>query len=218
MPYVYGGFNGGFWNGTSNPSGVLTVNLAIKTVNISVLLEGLYAGGGVMNKAQNETGDQFPGTTADQITVELHDATTYATVVYTASNVNLDVNGSASFTLPAAFSGSYYVTIKHRNSIETTTASPVPFTGGTISYAFDATSKAYGDNMKVDGAYALIFGGDENLDGLVDSSDMIDVDNDVAAFATGYLSTDVNGDGLVDSTDMILIDNNSSIFVSSSLP
>jgi hypothetical protein len=47
---------------------------------------------------------------------------------------------------------------------------------------------------------------------------MIDTDNDVAAFNTGYLATDVNGDGLVDSSDMILIDNNASTFISSVLP
>jgi hypothetical protein len=32
------------------------------------------------------------------------------------------------------------------------------------------------------------------------------------------VATDVNGDGLVDSGDMILVDNNSSIFVSAILP
>jgi hypothetical protein len=46
-----------------------------------------------------------------------------------------------------------------------------------------------------------------NQDGLVDSSDMITVDNESAAFTTGYLPEDINGDGLIDSSDMIYLDN-----------
>jgi hypothetical protein len=219
MPYIYGGFNGGFWDGVTNVSGVLTVTAATKTLNLtSIFLEGLYAGAGTMNKAQDELGDHFPGTTADQITIELHDATTYSTLVYSAINVNLSTSGTASVVIPASNSGSYYVTIKHRNSIETVSASPVSFAGGTISYAFDAAAQAYGSNLLQNGSYYLIYGGDANQDGLVDSSDMIAVDNDVAAFVAGYVTTDVNGDGLVDSTDMILIDNNSSAFVSKVTP
>jgi hypothetical protein len=219
MPYVYGGFNGGFWDGVTNVSGVLTVTAATKTLNLSsIFLEGLYAGSGTMNKAQDESGDHFPGTTADQITVELHDATTYSTLVYSAINVNLSTSGTASVVIPASNSGSYYVTIKHRNSIETVSAVPVSFAGGTISYAFDAASAAFGNNLIQNGAYYLIYGGDVNQDGLVDSSDMIAVDNDVAAFVAGYVNTDANGDGLVDSSDMILIDNNAANFISSVTP
>jgi hypothetical protein len=47
---------------------------------------------------------------------------------------------------------------------------------------------------------------------------MIDVDNDVSVFAAGYLSTDINGDGLVDSTDMILVDNNANLFIGAITP
>jgi hypothetical protein len=218
MPYVYGGFNSGFWDGTTNVNGHLVINLPERSVNIHVLLEGLYNGNGTLRKAQNESGDQFTGNTADQITVELHDATNYSTVYYTASNVNLSTDGNATLSVPAGFAASYYITIKHRNSIATVSATAVPFTGSTVNYTFDAASAAFGNNLLQIGSDALIYGGDANQDGLVDSSDMIAVDNDVAGFASGYLVTDVNGDGLVDSTDMILIDNNSSGFVSTVTP
>jgi hypothetical protein len=72
--------------------------------------------------------------------------------------------------------------------------------------------------MKVVGGYAHVYAGDENVDGLVDSTDLNDCDNDSAAFAAGYLGTDVNGDGLVDSSDLNLIDNNNAAFVASVLP
>jgi hypothetical protein len=47
---------------------------------------------------------------------------------------------------------------------------------------------------------------------------MIDLDNDATNFAVGYISTDVNGDGLVDSSDMILVDNHASNFIGAILP
>jgi len=196
------------------------INTQSKTLNIKVFLEGLYAGNGTMNKAQDESGDRYPGTTADVVSVELHNAQDYSQIVHSFSNVNLSTSGDLTLSpVPETLGSSYYVTVKHRNSIKTTTASPVSFTEPDIAYDFtDSASKAYGSNLKpVSGAY-VIYGGDIDQDGLVDSSDMISVDNDVSNFISGYTATDVNGDGLVDSSDMILIDNNSSGFVSAILP
>jgi len=218
MPPVYGGFSGGFWNGTTNVSGVLTVTAPVKTLSLNLLLESLHAGDGSMRKAQDESGDHFPGNTADQIVVELHDAANYSSTVFTASAVNLSTAGTATLEVPSSFSGDYFITIKHRNSITTVTAAPVSFSSASVSYSFGTPSQAYGNNMLQSGAYTLIFGGDANQDGLVDSSDMISTDNDVAGFVSGYVNTDANGDGLVDSSDMILIDNNASAFVSAVTP
>jgi hypothetical protein len=134
--------------------------------------------------------------------------------------VNLGVNGSLSIVVPSVHNGSYYITVRHRNSIETVSSLPVSFNSSTIQYNFtDAASKAFGGNMKQapDGVW-MIFGGDANQDGIVDSGDMIVIDNDVANFVSGYVSSDVNGDGLVDSGDMILADNNGSLFVVVVLP
>lgn len=189
-----------------------------RTLNVKVFLQSLYTGTGTMAKAQGASGDEFPGTTADQITIELHDAANYSTIVHSVSNVNLSTTGDASVTIPAALNGNYYIAIKHRNSIETVSATPISFSSNTTTFNFDALSKAFGNNLYGVGSDYLIYGGDNNQDGLVDSSDMIATDNDVTAFATGYLVTDVNGDGLVDSSDMILIDNNASAFISSVLP
>jgi PKD repeat protein len=195
---------------------ILSLN---KTLNLTVLLESLYSGSGMMHKAQNATGDQYPGTTADQVTVELHNASNYANIVYSAVNVNLSTSGQASITIPGGNSGSYYVTVKHRNSIETTTANPVSFTSGTVNYTFNAANQAYGNNLhQTSDGYWAIFCGDVNVDGLVDSGDMIPVDNLSSSFATGYMPEDVNGDGLIDSGDMIGIDNNAGAFVTTITP
>lgn len=193
--------------------------LTDKTLNLTLFIEGLYNGGGTMRKALNGTGPQFPGTTADQIQVELHNPANYSNIVYTSGNVNLSTTGQASMTIPAAYVGSYYLTIKHRNSIATVSSTPVSMAGTTITYPFNVPAMVYGGNllMMIDGVYA-IYSGDVNQDGSIDTGDMSPVDNDASNFATGYLSTDVNGDGSIDTGDMTIIDNNASSFVGSITP
>jgi len=201
---------------SANDQVKVTVN---KPLNIQVLLEGLYSGSGTMIEAWDETGPHFGSGIADQVRIELHDASNYANIIYTTVPVNLTTSGSLVAGIPVELSGSYYVTIQHRNSLETTSALPISFTGSSISYQFDIPSKAYGDNLLLtpDGYY-VIYGGDANKDDIVDSGDMIPVDNLSSAFTMGYLPEDVNGDGLVDSGDMILVDNNASLFIGSILP
>jgi len=207
---------------TGLPATIVTVTqngIVSKTLNMSLFLEGLYDGSALMHPAMDESGVHWGATIADKVTLELRDAANYTTLVYTASNVDLHTDGNISITIPSSYSGNYYLTVRHRNSIETVSANPVSFSGYAIIYNFDDATKAYGGNLlhKPDGRW-VIYAGDVNQDGIVDSGDMIPVDNDAANFVTGYLSTDVNGDGLIDSGDMILLDNNSASFVSANKP
>ncbi len=117
------------------------------------------------------SGAHWPEGIADHISVELHNSSNYSSIEFAINDIELTTSGTASVTVPAAYSGLYYITIKHRNHIETTTALPVSFVNTTIVYAFDSPSKAYGNNMKeVDEAfgYYAIFGGDVTQDGYVD--------------------------------------------------
>ncbi|MGV1050481.1 MAG: BACON domain-containing protein, partial [Solirubrobacterales bacterium] len=194
----------------SNATNIL-LNAPSKVLNLSsVLLEGLYSGSGTMRAAADENGSHWGPTIADKIAVELHNNSNYASVMYTAANVELSTNGLATLNIPSTYSGNYYITIKHRNSIETVSALPVSFSGSTISYAFDNSTKAYGNNMllMIDGRW-VIYCGDVNQDGLVDAGDMAPVDNLSAQAAAGYVVEDANGDGLVDAGDMAILDNNS---------
>lgn len=196
-------------------SSSLDLALAAKTLTLSsVLLEGLYSGAGIMRQAWNATGPQWPAGVADHITIELHDANNYSTVVWALSDVPLSISGTAEINIPAAHSGSYYITVRHRNSIETTTALPVSFAGSSISLSFGAPSAVYGGNLKLssDGLY-LVYGGDVNQDGIVDTGDMNLVDNGSAAILRGYIAADANGDGIVDTSDMNIVDNNSTAIV-----
>ena len=183
------------------------------------MLEGLYNGSNTMRQAQDETGAHWPAGIADHITVELHDAANYSTIVYSAADVPLSTTGNAEITVPENFSGNYYITIKHRNSIETTSAAAVSFAGSTINQSFGNPANVYGGNLQlmIDGKYA-IFVGDVNQDGVIDLSDKIPVDNDASNYLYGYLNTDINGDGGIDLSDKVIVDNNNANYIGTAHP
>ena len=217
---------------------VVTVSQAAalpKTLNLSsVFLEGLYDGNSTMFQAKDVANDgagnyvlspKWVDGSADHIKVELHNSATYSTIVYSASDVPLSTSGTATVTIPADKTGTYYITIKHRNSIETTSALPVSFSGSVISYAFNVKTKAYGNNMTFlledDGTTTsppLIFTGDENQDGQIEAGDLNDLSNKAAIFAFGYIKEDVYGDGAIESTDLNITSNNSSDFIRTMTP
>jgi len=197
----------------------LQLTSSTKTLTLtSVLLEGLYNGSGTMREVSNGFTSQFPGI-ADRIIVELHQSGSYSSIVYSVPNVELSLNGTATLTIPAEYSGNYYITVRHRNSIETTTSSPVSFAGISISQSFALTANVFGGNLKPSGdGHYLIYGADVNQDGIVDTGDMNDVDNGSASIMIGYNVPDANGDGLVDTSDMNMVDNNSAAIVYSRIP
>lgn len=185
-----------------------------KKLNLTVLLEGLYAGSGTMNPAWDAGGPHWGSGIADKITVELHDTVTYSTIIYSVSDVSLDVNGLATVTIPVTLKSRYYITVKHRNSIETVTANPVGLPGRyAVSYNFTTSAgKAYGNNQKgVVGIY-MIYSGDITSagiyypaspvrDGITDLEDLYYIFASYLNGDMGYLPSDLNGDGVVDITD-----------------
>jgi hypothetical protein len=185
-----------------------------KSLQITVFLEGLYSGSGTMNQAKNETGAQFGSGIADQITIEFRNAADYSVIEHSISNVNLGVNGLISQPLPAFLTGSYYVTIRHRNSIETTTTQPISFSPGMTALQFNDPVQIYGGNIlqKYPGEYVL-YGGDVNQDGTVNQIDIDNIYNAANTFTSGYLPEDSNGDGVVDAMDLIMTDNNAARFI-----
>jgi hypothetical protein len=183
------------------------------------LLEGLYNGSGMMRQAQNASGAQWPVGVADHITVELHDATNYSNIVWSATDIPLSTSGSATISVPPAYSGTYFITVRHRNSIETTTSTAVSFAGSSIVRSFALRTSVFGSNLgsTFDGYY-VIYGADVNQDGFVDSGDYPDVVNDNFNYVTGYLATDINGDGFIDSGDYPIMVNNNYNYIGTILP
>lgn len=210
------------WNACgSGDASTLLLAPAAKRLSLShVILEGLYIGSGIMRPSYSISEPQWDENIADRITVEFHDPSDYDQILFSESDLYLGTDGEASVTVPPEFNGSYYVTIKHRNSIETTTSEPVSFSGNNIDLSFGDPSEVYGANLKrsSDGYY-LIFGGDINGDGVVDrNGDLAEVAQSSLQILRGYNDADINGDGLVDTLDMNIIDNNTSSGVAALLP
>ncbi|MFZ1321910.1 MAG: hypothetical protein WAT71_10170 [Ignavibacteria bacterium] len=131
--------------------------------------------------------------------------------------------GSGVFNFNEALDGiNYYIDLRHRNSIETWSATANSFTAGSYSYdmrLFPVMS--YGSNVtQVDLSpvrYA-IYSGDVTQDGTVDLTDVSLIDNDAFNFETGYLVTDINGDLVIDVADAVFADNNAFNFVGKIIP
>lgn len=150
---------------------------------------------------------------SDTVNIYLRNAASPFAIVDSARNV-LSPNGEGSFIFFNISNGSnYYIVIKHRNSIETWSSSPVAFSSGTLTYDFtSAASKAYANNQAQIDALPVrfgIFSGDVNQDGIIDAGDLSLVDNDAFNAVSGYVATDVNGDNFVDASDLSIVDNNS---------
>jgi len=188
------------------------------TLNVTLFLEGLFNGSD-LNKARNAADFRFPGQIADQVVVELHNAISPFSLAAGPFTVALNTDGSASLSLPASMGASYFIVIKHRNSIETWNADPVSFVSGSVNYNFTSSAgQAYGNNLKLISGQYVIYGGDVNQDGILDTADMTLIDNDSYNFVTGYVSTDITGDGIIDTGDMSVLDNNSAIFIGKIVP
>ena len=224
LPFTVNDFTDAQYNlvtTTHVDGGISPATPPTKTLTLSgIKLEGFYNGlANPMNPAQDENGNHWGAGIADHIAIELHNASSYSTIEYTATDAALGTNGAVVVNIPAIYSAAYYIAIKHRNSIETVSATPVSFAGSTITRSFATPDDVFGGNLVsfFDGGYA-IYGGDVYQDGIIDGSDMAPVDNQAAAFAAGYIVEDCNGDGIIDGTDMAIIDNNAAAFVGSVTP
>lgn len=208
-----------FWYWTIDDIHLATPATTPRITTVSLLPEALWTGAGLA-KVQSTGGALFPSQIADQVTIELHDPGDYSSIVYSRDSIWIRETGLTSFTVPADHNDAYYITLRHRNSVETTSMSPVSFSPGQVTHSFTtAASQAYGNNLKplAAGVYGL-FSGDVNGDGVIDASDTEMIESDASVFKTGYHPTDLNGDGMVDALDLIISDNNAAAAVERIIP
>ncbi|MEZ5045592.1 MAG: hypothetical protein R2831_01225 [Chitinophagaceae bacterium] len=198
---------------TNTATKTITVTTCSNAITLKFYIQGYYAGGGTMSTVLLNQGIGSSATNVDDVTVELHNATFPYALAHTTSAM-LQSNGQAVANFPGTVSGSYYIVIKHRNSIETWSANPYTFTG-TNNYDFsNAISKAYGSNqVEVETNVWSLYNGDVNQDGFIDIFDFLDWDVDNQNFASGYFVTDLNGDGFVDIFDFLIWDPNNQNFI-----
>ncbi|MEO8665852.1 MAG: FG-GAP-like repeat-containing protein, partial [Ignavibacteria bacterium] len=176
----------------------------VVTLNLGIFIQGFY------NPSTNIQ-------TADTVRVYLRSSYPQYVLVDSAKGV-VSKTGMITLRFRNTSPGSYYIVVKHRNSIETWSKAGGQFLQtGTNNYAmFDLASKAFGNNMKQVDSVPIrfaMYSGDVNQEGHVNLADLILIYNDAAIFATGYKKTDVTGDNRTDLLDLIITYNNSLNFV-----
>jgi hypothetical protein len=203
-------------NGTDcdDTNAALTNNCGVgSVVNLNLFIQGYYLGGGLMNSVKMNQDFVSPDTDVEDMTIELHDATTYALVETTVATLHTDGTLSATFTTAAA--GDYYIAVKGANVIQTWSAAPVTIGTTPASYDFtSAASQAYGDNMiEIDPGVFAMYSGELAADDFIDTTDYVVWESDYNNFAFGVFASDLNGDGFVDGTDYVIWEGNYNNFI-----
>ena len=174
---------------------------------IKVFLQGFYQGNGLMQRAMDHDGTdvfyRFADPIAERITIELHTPGQYGEKGFTfaITDVNLLNNGWAVADLPSE--GTYFITIKTRNHLETVSSEPIDFALSPREYNFtDAAGKAFGSNqMQLEPGVFGIYAGDIDQDGSIDINDSGPSIISVRSGDLGYIVTDITGSGSVDIND-----------------
>jgi choice-of-anchor B domain-containing protein len=180
--------------------------------NVTLAIEGLY------NSITNTLNRK------DTVTVFLRNAKSPYEIVDSSMSTIDTISLTGNFKMNYALAGEYYISLKHKNSLETwSKAGGEDYDPMTLeSYNFTGSAaQAFGSNMApVDFTpvrFAL-FSGDVNQDGAIDGSDAGIIDNDASNFVSGNVVTDLNGDYIVDGSDVSIVDNNASNFVTKIVP
>jgi len=160
----------------------------LELTSFTALIEALYNGTNMIpdTVAVELRTASFPYSLIDQAKIYLNNSGQGTGIFYNA------VNG-----IP------YYLVLKHRNAIETWSATTLTFTNSALTYDFTtSSSKAYGNNLKQIGTKWCIYSGDINQDGIVDLQDLNSVYNANITGVTGYTVTDITGDMFTEIGDL----------------
>ena len=187
-------------------------------VHVRVFFESYYDS--TQNKMVPVVDPVYSPNLFDTITIELRKPNG----VFQASlKVLVDVNGYGSANFPPLPSNSsFYIIIKHRNSIETWSTAPIVFPpwNGPVTYDFTTVvTQAFGNNLKWMGNAACIYSGDFNQDDNIDLLDYLIWDNQSLNSPFGYyLLCDLTGDLIVDVNDYLFWSTNYTAFIYAHYP
>ena len=106
-------------------------------LDIKVFIEGFYdVSSGKMKGVLYSNHLNADSTACDYITIELHDAIVMVSIVDSFKAV-LHTDGNAEFLFPySILNHSYYIVVRHRNSVETWSKEPVLFNAQLKSFDF----------------------------------------------------------------------------------
>jgi hypothetical protein len=188
-------------------------------LTLRTYLQGFYVNGTLLKTLRFKGAGFTSSPYCDSVIVECRSSVSPYSVVY-SSRCILDTNGYITFVYPASLlTDDYYIAIKHRNSLETWSSTPIELYT-TSNYDFTTSaSAAYGSNqVEVDPGIWAFYSGDLNGDENVDLIDISRVELEVNNFSFGYNSSDINGDGNVDLLDTPLLETNVNNFIFSMHP
>jgi len=206
------------FTGPDNGTNISIVNSCSITLNLQLFLEGYYDGSGTMKPVLMNQGVGNNTSVTDSIDVELHgNVAPFATA--SSTRVLLNTNGMSTCSFPVS-AGNYYIVVKHRNTVQTWSATPVFIGTLPVSYNFSsANGQAYGGNLiEVETGVWALYTGDITQDENVDLLDLGNLETEITNFAFGYEPSDLNGDGNVDLLDSPMLETNVNSFVFSSHP
>ncbi len=194
----------------------LTINCPA-VLNLKFFLEGYYEGAGSMAPVLYSQGEGINQSLTDSVTVELHDVLSHS--IAASCKALLHTDGTTTCVFPQ-MNGTYYVVVRHRNTLQTWSANPVVI--GTSAAWYDFTTSdtmAYGLNqIEVESGVWAFYTGDIDQDENIDLFDVNLEETAATSFNFGYFSEDLNGDSNVDLLDVFILENNVNHFVSSMHP
>jgi hypothetical protein len=192
----------------------------VVTLPLKVLIQGYYKGSGQMTPVRKNAGLSNSNDEVDEVTVALYSPSNVNQAVATTTVV-LATNGTATAEFDATLltESNYYLSLQHKNTIKTWSATPVAITNGTTYDFTTAASQAYGNNQieVAPGIYA-IYSGDMNQDGTINEADLPIFTTANTTAAHGYIVSDLNGDGSVDLLDYPIYKNNAASSVNEVRP
>lgn len=180
--------------------------LNVNALNLKAYIEGFYSGGGLMQAVIDPIGQPAD---CDTVILQLARASAPYDILF-ADTAVLQTNGTAVFQYPQVASGrQFFLVIRHRNSLETWSSTPVSVIHNLTFDMTTSASLAYGNNLASLGSGVFgLYSGDTNQDGDIDLDDAGYVDDGSIIFLAGYVVQDLTGDAIVESSDGSLVENN----------
>lgn len=204
--------SGGVWLLLSTP--------CYAQMDVKAFMQGYYTGSSTMSSVMYNSGSSTNTNYCDTVIIECHDILNPFGLSHSFTGV-MNINGLVSCRFPSTLIGnSFYIVVRHRNSLETWSASPVLIQANSTYDFSTAANQAFGENQKEleSGVYGL-YSGDINQDGYIDGFDYPALDDDSQNNVSGvYVATDLNGDGYVDGFDYPVFDANSQNNVTIAIP
>lgn len=184
-----------------------TIDAGGLTLNLNVIIEGFWRTNITPNRMNMR----------DTVTVELRELNNPTNILASSKNILDSLTGFVQIIFPDMEEGTYYIVVKHRNSLETWSSTGYTFFKSQIaSYDFTSSqSQAFGNNLILKGNKYCIYSGDINQDGTINNNDMQLAVNSTGFY--GYIDADVNGDKLCNATDRQIILLNTNVSVKSPL-